>query len=186
MLAPYKPRELLLTYLNSLKEPDWSHPALDLACGTGDNGLTLVNQNIPVVFADKSSTALQVVKQQISKSDLPGRLWQIDLEKDGTNPFAGNHFSAIICFRYLHRPLFPALLDAVIPGGLVIYETFTIDNRRFGRPNNPHFLLKPGELKTLFQDWEVIHHYEGIQQHPERAVAQIVVKKPLVMINTNS
>lgn len=183
---PYKPRELLLGQLDFLKNPDWSHPVLDLACGTGANGLILVNQNIPVVFADRSSTALEAVKQQISKSDLPGRLWQVDLEEDGTNPFVGHHFSAIICFRYLHRPLFPALLDAVIPGGLVIYETFTTENRHFGRPNNPDFLLQPGELKELFGDWEVIHHYEGIQQHPERAVVQIVARKPMVMINANS
>lgn len=183
---PYESKESLLAHLGVLPEPDWSHPVLDLACGTGDNGLRLANQDIPVIFADRSSTALDVVKQQISDSDLPGRLWQVDLETDGSNPFAGHHFSAIICFRYLHRPLFPALLDAVIPGGLVVYETFTTQNRRFGRPNNPDFLLQPGELKTLFEDWEVIHHYEGIQQHPERAVAQIVVRKPMVMFNTDS
>ncbi len=183
---PYKSRESLLAHLSVLKDPDWSHPVLDLACGTGDNGLVLANQDIPVVFADRSGTALEVVKQQISESDLPGRLWQVDLEKDGINPFAGHLFSAIICFRYLHRPLFPALLDAVIPGGVVVYETFTTENRRFGRPSNPDFLLQPGELNARFEDWEVIHHHEGIQQHPERAVAQIVARKPVVMINTDS
>lgn len=176
--VPYKPRELLLAHLDFLKEPDWSYPVLDLACGTGDNGLILVNQDIPVVFADRSSMALEAVKQQVSEDDLPGRLWQVDLENDGTNPLSEHQFSAIICFRYLHRPLFPALLGAIIPGGLVVYETFTIDNRQFGRPSNPDFLLQPGELKTLFKGWEVIHHYEGIQQRPERAVAQIVARKP--------
>jgi tellurite methyltransferase len=183
---PYKPMESLLAQLGLLNKPDWSHPVLDLACGKGDKGLKLVEQAIPVVFADRSSTALEVIKQQISESGLPGRLWQVDLEKDGINPFAGHQFGAIICFRYLHRPLFPALLDAVIPGGMVIYETFTTENRRFGRPNNPDFLLQPGELNTLFKAWDVTHHYEGIQHHPERAIAQIVARKPMVMINTDS
>ena len=67
---------------------------------------------------------------------------------------------------------------------MVIYETFTTENRRFGRPNNPAFLLQRGELNALFEDWEVIHHYEGTQQHPERAIAQIVARKPVVTINT--
>jgi len=182
---PYKPRESLLAHVGVLQKPDWPYPVLDLACGTGINGLKLANQGVPVVFADRSGTALEVVKQQILESDLPGRLWQVDLEKNGINPFAGHHFSAIICFRYLHRPLFPALLDAVIPGGMVIYETFTTENRRFGRPNNPDFLLQPGELSALLEGWEVIHHYEGIQQYPERAIAQIVARKPMVAVNTD-
>jgi tellurite methyltransferase len=175
---PYKPMESLLAQLDLLNKPDWSHPVLDLACGKGDNGLKLVEQAIPVVFADRSSTALEVIKQQISESGLPGRLWQVDLEKDGINPFAGHQFGAIICFRYLHRPLFPALLDAVIPGGMVIYETFTTENRCFGRPNNPDFLLKPGELKTLFKDWQIIFYFEGELQNPDRNVAQLVARKP--------
>ena len=73
-------------------------------------------------------------------------------------------FSAIIVFRYLHRPLFRALRNAVTPGGLVIYETFTTANREFGRPRSKDFLLLPGELKSLFQDWEIIHEFEGLQQ----------------------
>jgi tellurite methyltransferase len=177
---PYRPRDSLLAHLSVLKEPAWSQPVLDLACGTGEEGLKLVNQGIPVVFADRSGTALEAVKQQIAGSDLPCRIWQVDLERVGINPFAGTYFGAIICFRYLHRPLFPALLDAVIPGGMVVYETFTTENRRYGRPNNPDFLLQPGELKALFKGWEVIHYYEGTQLNPERAIAQIIARKPIL------
>ena len=173
-----KPQGLLLDHLDFLTGLDRSLPVLDLACGTGRNGLVLAQQGIPVVFADRSSTALEVVKQHLVRDNLPGRIWQVDLESPGTNPLSGQNFSAIIVFRYLHRPLFPALLNVVIPGGLVVYETFTIDNSRFGRPDNPDFLLLPGELKTLFKDWEIIFHFEGIRHDPDRAVAQIVVRKP--------
>lgn len=173
-----EPHEVLLDHLSLLNDLDRSLPVLDLACGTGQNGLMLARQGIPVVFADRSATALEVVKQCLVEDALPGRIWQIDLEQPNTNPLAAQNFSAIIGFRYLHRPLFPAIKEAVIPGGLVVYETFTIENRHFGRPDNPNFLLQPGELKTIFQDWQTIFYFEGILHNPDRAVAQIVSRKP--------
>lgn len=175
---PSESQNLLLDHLDLLTDLDHSLPVLDLACGTGRNGLILAQHGIPVVFADKSATALEVVEQNLTTERLPGRIWQVDLEQADFNPLSGRHFSAIIGFRYLHRPLFPSLMAAVKPGGLVIYATFTIDNLRFGRPNNPDFLLRPGELKTTFQNWEIIFHFEGILPNPDRAIAQIVVRKP--------
>lgn len=171
----YKSHEALLSFLDS--DTKRVFPVLDLACGTGRSGLSLVQRKIPVMFADRSPTALGGIRQQLSDNNLPGQVWQVDLEQADINPFAGQAFSAAICFRYLHRPLFPHLLNAVEPDGLVIYETFTIENRRFGRPANPDFLLKEGELETLFPNWEIIHYYEGIQHHPDRAIAQIVARK---------
>ena len=176
-----EPHEVLLDHLDLLSDLDRSLPVLDLACGTGQNGLTLARQGIPVVFADRSVTALEVVKQCLLEDALPGRIWQIDLEQPNTNPLAGQSFSAIIGFRYLHRPLFPAIKEAIIPGGLVIYETFTIENRRFGRPNNPDFLLQSGELRRIFQEWQTIFYFEGVLHDPDRAVAQIVSRKPLTV-----
>ena len=173
-----KPHEVLLEHLDLFNELDRSLPVLDLACGTGQNGLLLARQGIPVVFSDRSATALEVVKQCLVEDALPGRIWQVDLEQPNTNPLAGQNFSAIIGFRYLHRPLFPAIKKAVEPGGLVVYETFSIENRRFGRPNNPDFLLQPAELRTIFQDWQVIFYFEGVLYNPDRAVAQIVARKP--------
>ena len=107
-----------------------------------------------------------------------GRTWLVDLENPGTSPLAGLKFSAILTFRYLHRPLFPALREAVLPGGLVVYETFTTENHRFGRPSNPDFLLKPGELETIFEDWQIIFYFEGDLRHPDRNVARLVARKP--------
>ncbi len=171
-------QELLLDHLDLLTSLDRSLPVLDLACGTGRNGLVLAQQGIPVVFADRSDAALETVKQRLTHDELPGHIWQVDLELPDTNPLSGQYFNGIIVFRYLHRPLFPALLNAVTPGGLVVYETFTIENRRFGRPENPDFLLLPGELKSLFKNWEIIFDDESILHQPDRAVARIVARKP--------
>jgi len=173
-----KASKLLLDQLDLLKNLDRSLPVLDLACGTGRNGLVLAQCGIPVVFADRDAAALDIVKQRLLEDTLPGRIWEVDLEQTGANPFSGQKFSGIIGFRYLHRPLFTALKKAVEPGGLVIYETFTVENRRFGRPANPNFLLHQGELNMIFQDWEPVYKFEGIRPNPDRAIAQIVSRKP--------
>lgn len=171
--------KLLLDHLGLLTGLDRSLPVLDLACGTGRNGLFLAEQGLPVLFADGSASSLEVVKQRLAQSGLPGRCWQVDLEQPEGQPLSGLSFAAVIAFRYLHRPLFPALRDSVTAGGLVVYETFTIEQRRFGRPRNPDFLLRSGELKTHFKNWEIIFEFEGVRQNPDRGVAQLVARKPL-------
>jgi SAM-dependent methyltransferase len=176
--AEQKPAKLLLDNLELLQGVDADVPVLDLACGTGRNGLELAARGIEVVFADRSADSLKAVEQQLAARNLSGRSWQVDLEEEAVMPLQDLQFSSIIVFRYLHRPLFPALLHAVVPGGLIIYETFTTGNLRFGRPNNPEFLLKPGELKAIFRTWETIRYFEGIKKNPDRAVAQIVARKP--------
>lgn len=169
---------LLLDHLQLLTSLDHTEPVLDLACGTGRNGLALAAEGVPVVFADKSADALTTLEAHLLELNLPGSSWRVDLEQAGINPLSGHGFSAILVFRYLHRPLLPMLKEVILPGGLMVYETFTTDNRRFGRPNNPDFLLRSQELKEIFQGWEIIHSFEGVLQNPDRAVAQIVARKP--------
>ena len=172
-------------------------PVLDLACGSGRNGLYLVNQNIPVVFADIKESALEQVESTVTRHHYEEKsttdFWQVDFEQDSfeqeeLKPLAGKSFSAIIVFRYLHRPLFEQIKQAVIPGGYVVYETFTVDQPQFGRPKNPNFLLNHGELAELFSDWTIIHSFEGVidaknadanNASGKQAIAQIIARKPL-------
>lgn len=175
----YKSHTTLLDYLVSAMNPNSTLPVLDLACGKGRSGLILARRGIEVVFADRSASALHDIEQHLSHDSLPGQAWQVDLEQADSKPLAGKVFRSIICFRYLYRPLIPEILGAVEPGGMVIYETFTTENRRYGRPNNPDFLLKPGELAEIFNDWQQIHYYEGLQQDPDRAIAQVIARKPI-------
>jgi SAM-dependent methyltransferase len=106
------------------------------------------------------------------------RLWQVDLEASGESPLSREAYGAVLVFRYLHRPLMPSIRDALRPGGILMYETFTVDQRRFGKPRSPDHLLQPGELGKWFGDWERIHQFEGTLADPERAVAQLVCRKP--------
>ena len=180
--------ELVFRYLPAIKDACQSMPALDLACGKGRNGLHLIDHGVPVIFADRSHDALAQVQARLEA--LPsagnvgkGRTWGVDLEILDSAPLDTMSYGAILVFRYLHRPLLNNLRDALIPGGLLIYETYTIDQAKLGRPNNPDFLLRKGELVEVFGDWEVLHKFEGIERDVNngntRAIAQIVVRKPL-------
>ena len=87
-----------------------------------------------------------------------------------------------MAFRYLHRPLMPAIRQSLLPGGILLYETFTVDQPAFGRPKNPDYLLRHGELQAYFGDWNILHYFEGVRGKPEtgdqQAIAQIVAQKP--------
>ncbi len=150
---------------------------LDLACGQGRNGLYLAKHGIPVVFADRNEEALDSVNLALSKNGWPGSTWQVDLEEEGSSPLADKAFDAVMVFNYLHRPLLTSLGQSVKDGGLVIYETFTIANKKFGRPNRNDFLLQEKELLSYFSGWEVLHYFEGELSQPDRAVAQIIARK---------
>jgi tellurite methyltransferase len=67
----------------------------------------------------------------------------------------------VIVFRFLHRPLFPALQRALRPDGLLVYETFTVGQETRGHPHNPRFHLQPGELRRLVAPLEVVREREG-------------------------
>jgi SAM-dependent methyltransferase len=151
---------------------------LDLACGSGRNGIYLATLGVPVVLCDISEEALSRARKLAREQEVSPRFRVLDLEKGGKSPLEEDRYRGIIVFRYLHRPLIPAIQKAIRSGGILIYETFTVDQIRYGKPTNPDYLLKPGELRQWFSDWEILHYSEGIQPNPERAVAQLVCRKP--------
>lgn len=173
------PSSLLVNNLKLVAELNSQHKVLDLACGEGRNGIFLLKNNVPVVFADKSKSALEAVAVKLQENGQQADCRQVDLEVEGQSPLAGNMFAAVMVFNYLHRPLMETIREIIEPGGLIIYETFTTENRQFGRPNNPDFLLKQKELGYLFEDWDILHCFEGTMQNPQRAIANIVARKPL-------
>jgi SAM-dependent methyltransferase len=142
---------------------------LDLACGSGRHLRLFHQRRHPVVGVDRDLGGV---------ADLDGTdgvtLVQADLEDGGPWPLAPDQrFAGIVVTNYLHRPLFPALLDALAPGGVLIYETFAIGNARFGRPSSPAFLLGEGELLDLVRDrLRVVAFEQGEVAAPKPAVVQ--------------
>jgi len=179
---------LLDQYLVDIQKFECPLPVLDLACGSGRNGLFILEKKLPVTFADIKTEALADVKQVIKNDTVKyapslTSFWPVDFEEQDANPFIDHSFSAIMVFRYLHRPLIEKIKAAVVPNGFVIYETFTLSQAELGRPKNLAFLLKPRELAELFADWEILHYFEGTitsdTGNNNQAVAQIVARKPL-------
>ncbi len=179
-MEPEEPSFLLIQFSDLLLRGLPPGPILDLAGGAGRNALWLAQRGARVVCCDRSREALSHAEKRARALGISVETWELDLEIPGTDPLPENAYSGVIVFRYLHRPLIPSIRKALKPGGILIYETFTVEQRRLGRPRNPDHLLEPGELLGWFSDWILIHYSEGILQDPPRAMAQLVARKPHV------
>ena len=152
---------------------------LDLACGSGRNGLSLIESDMNVTFVDNSESALAEVFTKIQgENRYRHQCLRIDLEDGKFSLFDTRRFDVILVFKYLHRPLFPRIKSALSQGGLIFYETFTDEQKNFGRPKNPNYLLRDNELLENFGDWEIIDYFQGIKLNPHRAIASLVARKP--------
>ena len=140
---------------------------LDLACGRGRHARYLAALGHAVEAVDRDPGALAGLAGLAGVTAL-----QADLE-GGPWPFPGRVFAGIVVTNYLHRPLLPALADALAEGGVLLYETFMLGNERFGRPSNPDFLLHPGELLEAFGTrLTVVAFEQGEVALPKPAVVQ--------------
>jgi SAM-dependent methyltransferase len=88
-------------------------------------------------------------------------------------------YDLIINFNYLERVLVPKIVAALKPGGMLLFETFTCDQRRFGPPRNEAYLLRKGELKELFKGLDVMYFWEGVlaEKEKKKAVARLLAIK---------
>lgn len=140
---------------------------LDVACGAGRHAN---------FFADRGCLVDAVDRDAALAAAFAGRKGVRFLAADietGAWPYAGRRFDAIVVTNYLHRPLFPALREALADQGVLIYETFARGNEAFGKPSNPAFLLQPRELLETFSDGFFIVAYEdGELAAPRRARVQ--------------
>lgn len=138
---------------------------LDLAAGSGRHVRLLRNCGFAVCAVDLDITALLPFAG-------PGcEVRRIDLETDDGWQL-GDDYDGIVVTNYLHRRLLPAIARALAPGGVLIYETFAHGNERFGRPRNPDFLLRPGELLEAFAALTVVAFEQGEVSLPRPAVIQ--------------
>lgn len=140
---------------------------LDLACGRGRNARHLAALGFAVEAVDRDAEALAGL------ADVTGIVTrQADLE-DGPWPYFGYTFDGVVVTNYLYRPLLPNLFNVIGAGGVLIYETFMAGNERFGKPENPAYLLRPGELLELVRKrFHVVAFEQGIVEQPRQAVIQ--------------
>lgn len=143
---------------------------LDLACGKGRHARFFLARGHRVVAVDQDISGLADLGAEPALEIL-----QLDLEDGRPFPLAGRRFAGVVVTNYLHRPLLPALIDGVAPGGALIYETFARGNERFGRPANPDHLLVPGELlEAVRARLRVVAYEDIVLRRPRpRAVQRI-------------
>ncbi len=134
--------------------------ALDVASGRGRHALLLAAAGFEVTAIDRDPQAIAGLRRLADRLGLDIRAEARDLEEEEAELERGA-YDLVVVTRYLHRPLFPRLVASLAPGGTLVYETFLEAQAARGRPTNPAFLLKPGELAALVRPLAVLRQREG-------------------------
>ena len=148
---------------------------LDVACGRGRHALLLANSGFSVTALDRPP-AIDQLREQAEQMGVSISARALDLETDPPPSLGSRKYDAVLVFNYLHRPLIPAIKEAVEPGGLIFYETFTTRQAERGHPTNPDFLLKDGELTQLMSPFAILRAREG--EFDGRFISSVVAKRP--------
>jgi SAM-dependent methyltransferase len=152
----------------------WTHlvapggAVLDVASGAGRHARWFAAHGHPVTAIDRDVAALATMRDEPNIATVAA-----DIENAAWPLAADAAFAAVVVTNYLHRPLFPQLLRALAPGGVLIYETFAQGNESVGKPSNPAFLLKSGELLDAVRgQLRVIAFQDGFLAEPRPAFIQ--------------
>lgn len=159
--------------------------ALDLASGEGRNAVFLAQQGWHVTGVERSPAGIE---KTVALANTRGvrvlsgaeahtagglRLIQADLEQYELPESA---FDVVTTFYYLQRSLLPAIQRALRPGGVLVYETYTIHQLEYDHgPRSPEHLLQPGELREAFADLEILFYAES---KAGKAIASLLARKP--------
>lgn len=165
----YEPAEFLVENIDLLP----AGRALDVAMGNGRNAIYLAARGFKVEGVEKSPDAVADALERARRAGVSITAHVVDLEKNYA--IENGAFDVIICFNYLQRSLVSQIKDGLRAGGMVVYETFIIDQRQFGRPTNPDFLLEHNELLEMFRDFRCLRYREGIIGN--KAIAGIIAEK---------
>jgi rhodanese-related sulfurtransferase/protein-L-isoaspartate O-methyltransferase len=154
--------------------------ALDIAMGEGRNAIYLATRGFDVDGVEVDPRRVARARASARKLGAPIRAIVGNVE-DGTHILPIETYDVIVVFNYLHRPLFCDIRESLVRGGVVVYQTYTVEQAAFGKPTNPAYLLEKGELKRVFHDWEHLVYREFVgpaRRGDQRALAGIVARKP--------
>lgn len=158
----------------------WSHlykpgqTVLDVACGAGRHMAWFSAQGLLATGIDRSETALAQARAHghVVLADIENHPWPLQ------GPDGAQTFDVVVVTNYLWRALLPTIINSVAPGGLLVYETFALGNQAFGKPSNPDFLLRDGELLSACQGMTILGFEQGLLREPPRCVQRIAACKP--------
>ena len=140
---------------------------LDIAAGKGRHTRYLLRKGHSVIAVDKNLSSLRNIKNARLS------LIQVDLETGDSWPYKEGMFAGVVVTNYLYRPLFGPIIASLAPGGVLIFETFARGNEKFGKPNNPDYLLEPDELiRVTLNKLHIIAYEDLIVEQPRPAHIQ--------------
>lgn len=152
--------------------------AIDLAGGVGRHAIWMARQGWQVTLVDVSDEAIAIAKRNAAVADV-----SLDLRIKGLEDYVvqakHGQFDLILVFFFLQRELFPALINMLKPGGVILYKTYTVEQLKLrpGQgPSHPMHLLKSNELLRAFSSLEVLFYRETVK---DRGVAELVARRSL-------
>jgi len=147
--------------------------ALDVAMGRGGNAGYLLDRGLKVIGVDISAVAVSYAKSRFPPL--------MALVADLTQFYIpGCTFNLLLNFYYLQRNLWPVYQKALLPGGVLVFESLTMQMLENNPEIDPQYLLAPGELERAFGDLQVLVYREGWildDRGRSRAVASLVARK---------
>ena len=154
-VSGYRPSRFLFDHIALLPKGR----VLDVAMGRGRNALFLSRMGFEVEGVDISPEAVNIALEFARQDDINLKATVADLE--GNYQIAKGAYDVIVCFNYLQRSLIAQIKEGLRLGGMVVYETYTVDQPRFGKPKNPEYLLKYNELLDMFREFTRGRRFSG-------------------------
>ncbi len=149
--------------------------ALDVAGGVGRHSIWLAQRGWRVKLLDISEVGIRQAEENAKRTGTASSIAAEISNLNTAQDLGREQYDLVVVFFFLQRQLFPALFDAIKPGGILIYKTYTTEQKNFsGGPSHPMFLLEPNELLRAFSALRVLRYHETIQ---EKGVAELVARK---------
>lgn len=167
-----EPVPLLQEYRHVLPE---TGRALDIAAGEGRNAVYLAQLGLDVDAVDISEVGLKKAETLARQRGVSINTVVADLEDYSLGT---NQYDVIVDFYYLQRDLIPQMKQALKPGGVVLFETYTVEFLTMpeGKGFRREYLLERGELRKMFEEFTILHYAE--RKGSDKAIAQLVARKP--------
>jgi len=147
--------------------------ALDIAMGEGRNGVFLATKGFQVTGIDISETGLKKAETLAKEQGVSIGTKVVDLEQ---YQLRSETYDVILCTYYLQRNLFPQMIKALKPGGMVLVETYTMEHLKYRAHFKPQYLLQPNELLDHFTDLTILQYQ--VRDDGQAVYASILAQKP--------